>query len=471
VETRNRPTDQKPPQALEQEALAALRAYREQAGHAPWNHDDNESLRALDQHQKQQQAEERAFRDGLDRYQRRGLTPPPAFFDRIAGALPEITEITSCAEETPKAALPGQPEAEETGPLLVRLDPELGRLAVALEKSSEFRVWAVARHVFGNPGWVERGTLFESLQTAHVIHTRRHLNRLLKDGDGLFWNLANGKVYLRGVVKVAQHLTEQAARTNPKLVATNIPGVHDIYVEVAGDIGDFKAIVYAAWLTHREGPTIARETLCGLFGCTDDTLRNWETRLGETLTLVRNYAQTALDPKEDARIMDYLPEHSYSYVTRRGEIRIRWQQPNTYRTTNIRQHPSKGQSRKVRFAAAKAAWYQPVEIWTPGSTIAIEKIPFDRSHRVPKRYFETDEQLRKFLKRLAKKDQRGISPQTPRYVFLGEDPYGHGIWELSLDGWVSTSAQERLSIKAEKQWWKNWETHIAALRKQAQAAA
>jgi hypothetical protein len=221
VETRNRLTDAQPPQALEQEALAALRAYRAQAGYTPWNHDDNEALRVLDKEQKQQQAEARAFRDGLDRYQRRGLTPPAAFFDRIAQALPRITEITSSAKETPDAALPDQPEAEETGLLLVRLDPELGRLAVALEKSSEFRVWAVARHVFGKPGWVERGTLFESLQAAQVIHTRRHLNRLLQDGDGLFWSLANGKVYLRGVVKVAQHLTERAARTNPELVATN----------------------------------------------------------------------------------------------------------------------------------------------------------------------------------------------------------------------------------------------------------
>ncbi len=470
MEIKSSQTDQNQAQTREQEALTALRAHRAQMGIKPWNNDDNERLRALDQQQKQQQAERQAYRDGLYIYRQRRVSSTPVRFETPAAVLPALPITCSPAEESDlsSTSLPDNPPPADAEPLRVRIDPELGRLALGLGKSSEYRVWVVARHYFGNPGWVTRDRLLETLVAAGVIRTRRHFNRLLKAGDGLFWSLANGKVYLRGVVKVAQHLAEQAARAHPSLVATNIPGTRDVWIEAAGDIGGFKALVYAAWLVHREDPTIARETLCGLFHCTEDTLRNWEARLGGTITPIRNYAQTALHPLTDNQIMDYLPEHHYSYVTRRGEIRIRWQQPNTYRTKDIRQHAHKGQSRKVRFAAAKVAWYQPVERWT--SDHEIEKLPFDRSHRVPKRYFETDEQLRKFLERRAKKGQPGITPQTPRYVYLGEDAYGHGLFELSLDGWVQTRADERLPIRAEKMWWKGWQQHLAALRKQAQTA-
>ena len=112
---------------------------------------------------------------------------------------------------------------------------------------------------------------------------------------------------------------------------TNIPGARDVYIRVGGDLGDFKAQIYAGWLEYREAPTIARDTLCKLFAVSRDTLRNWEQRLGAELEIISNYGQTAIDPRQDERVADFIPEHSYNYVTRRGQIRIRWRQPNTYR--------------------------------------------------------------------------------------------------------------------------------------------
>lgn len=339
-------------------------------------------------------------------------------------------------------------------PLEIRVDPELGRLAVGLDKTGEYLVWALARHHFGKPGWVERHRLLENLQTAGIIHTKRHFNRLLAKGAGLFWGLSpDNRVWLRSYVRVSQRLTEIAAQTNPKLVATNIPGARDVYVRVGGDIGDFKAQIYAGWLAYRQDPKIARETLCNLFAVTRDTLRNWEARLGGSIEVVTNYAQTAIDPKADDRIVDYLPEHSYSYVTRRGQMRLRWRQPNRYKVKNIKEHPHKGQSRKARLAAAITAWHQPVETCAPHDLIEFSKVPFDRSHRVPKRYFENAKALKKFLERLARHGRVGISPATPRYVYRGEDPNRHGIYELSLDGEVHTTAFERMPIKQEYGWW------------------
>jgi hypothetical protein len=261
---------------------------------------------------------------------------------------PVLARLAANPADTPPAEPedPGLPawhqawQADNLPPLEVRLDPELGRLALALNKTGEFRVWVVARHCFGQPGWVERDTLYGRLKTHGVIHTKRHFNRLLAKGEGLFWGLApDGRVWLRGYVKVSQRLTQLAARTAPELVATNIPGTNDVYLRVSGDIGDFKARLYAGWLAYRQDPKIARCTLAALFGCSEDTLRNWEARLGGVVEVITNYAQSAADPKEDDTIIDYLPEHAYSYVTRYGQIRLRWQQPNRYRTHGIREHP------------------------------------------------------------------------------------------------------------------------------------
>jgi hypothetical protein len=272
----------------------------------------------------------------------------------------------------------------------------------------------------------------------------RHLNRLLAQGRGLFWDLDRERIWLRAYVKVSQRLTEFARRTCPALVRTNIPGAQDEVVPVGGDIGAFKARVYAAWLDYREDPTIARSTLGALFNVSEDTLRNWEARLGEDIHVVANYAQTHLYPLADERVTDYLPAHCYCYVTRGGEVRTRWRLSNTYQTPS-RQYPRKGQSRKARTAAAQVAWDPPVE--------SRARSAFDRSHRVPKRYFDSAEQLQAFLKRHQRHDDVGIAPETPRYVFLGRGTYQHGVWELSLDGYVYTSALERMPVRAEYSWW------------------
>lgn len=347
-------------------------------------------------------------------------------------------------------------------PVEVRVDPEQGRLAMALKKTGEYLVWAIARHYHGQPGWVERQTLYESLQTARVGISRRHYNRLLKQGEGVFWGLASdGRVWLRSYIKVSRHLTRLAREIAPELVTTNIPGVRDVYLKVSGSVGDFKTQVYAGWLTYRQDPKIARDTLCTLFACTKDTLRNWEKRLGSTIEIITNWSQSAVNPLEDDTIVDYLPDHAYAYVTRRGQIRLRWRQPNRYKTRNIREHHCKGQSRKARFASAVAAWYQPVEICAHK---APDKIPFDRSHRVSKRYFSTVDELRRLLKRLEKQDVPGITPATPRYVYRGQDHNDHGIYELSLDGEVCTTAWERMPLKAEYMWWKGYNVHLTQLR-------
>ncbi len=352
----------------------------------------------------------------------------------------------------------GLPSAEADDarlPLEVRVDPELGRLAIGLNLVAELRVWLVLRHRFGAPGWTDRQTLYAALETAGVRHSRRHFNRLLQQGAGIFWGLSgDGRVWLRGYIRVVRSITRLGLQNNPDLLHTNYPGVRAVYLRVDGPLKVFKARLYAGWLAYRENPKIARATLCRLFACTRETLWAWEATLGRTITVVPSYTQTAVDPREDDRIVDYLPDHAYAYLTRHNEVRIRWQSSNVYHIRLIRQHSHKGQARKARVAAAKEILsLRPAE--NRAGNCPERQFAFGRGHWEERQYFASADGLRRFLRwgqarGLAAEDL--ITPATPRYVFRGVDRNEHALYELALDGWPCTGANERISIRREYVW-------------------
>ncbi|GAB4575820.1 MAG: hypothetical protein Kow0077_29210 [Anaerolineae bacterium] len=343
-------------------------------------------------------------------------------------------------------------QARADSPPEIRVDPELGRLAVGLNLAAELRLWLVLRHYFGQPGWTHRQQLRTALKRAGVHHTRRHIDRLLQRGREVFWGLGrDGKVWLRGVIRVVTRLTSRALEENPDLIATNTPGVRDVYVRVDGSLKQFKARLYAAWLAHRENPKIARATLCKLFGVTRETLWAWEELLPNTLEVVTSYTQTAIDPREDDRIVPFIPAHAFTYLTRTHRVRIRWQSPNVYRTRLVRQHPHKGQARKVRTAAAKIIRdSQPAEK-RAGGRHSTRRLAFGRGHWETRLYYASADRYRAFLKRLGANIGQHTW-QAPRSVFRGYNGLEHAIYEVPLDGEPQTGAWERISIRKEYTW-------------------
>ena len=272
----------------------------------------------------------------------------------------------------------------------IRVEPELGRAAIALHKAAEYRLYIIAREITragDGSGKVPRKVLKQWLRGYGIHYVREHLSRLLKAGEGLFWNRSRRHLYVRNPAHVAAGM----AQIEPMVFATNKPGTRDMYLSPSGGLEQWEATLYAGWLAHRENPTIARETLVALFNRSADTLRLWEGKhLGDRLQVRANYAQCPHPNLEDDRYTDHIPDHSQAYrgfVRFQGEwaevTRLYWRTCNTYQIKGIRQHPRLGQARSVR-KRLNGMLDQPAEEKRGGRPRC-------------KRYFETAEGVKRYV--------------------------------------------------------------------------
>ena len=272
--------------------------------------------------------------------------PAEAQYQTIFGVRPVI------APQAQIAASECLPDAQAAQ---FRVDPELGRLCIALHLAPVLRLWVVVRQYVrehDGAGWIERKQLRQVLNTNQIGCSARHLQRLLTDGEGAFWNVTRQRVYMRSWGHLAVTLTQTAQAAKIGRIDRNRPGTREMYVPVAGSLEQWEAALYAAWFAHRNNPTISRSELSRLFGRDKTTLRHWEqTRLAGQLTVRHNYAQC---PNVET-FFHHIPHYATSYTAwihwkgkPRKIARIRWQLPNTYLVGAIKQHHKKGQASKVR---------------------------------------------------------------------------------------------------------------------------
>jgi hypothetical protein len=340
----------------------------------------------------------------------------------------------------------------------VRVDPEIGRMASALQHAAEHRIWSLIRAHAGSRSWITRDDLTQMLAEMDITYSRRHLKRLLAKGDGLFWGLTqSGRIYHRSPARVGAALVTEAQESDrSELFETNLPGGRDVWVPVQATLAGWKAYLYAAWHTWRRSPEIARRTLAMLFGCQIDTLRGWEDLLAGDLTVRANYAQsTTGDPAQ-------VPLHATQYMTWAKERRYRWQLVNTYQSNTLQLHPFKGQARRVRQHAGRAAFDQPVndDMAHPAQAGGYW---FDRSHRPDRCYHRKADKLRSLIRIDARLEEQHGRPtgfrQQTMYVWRGAGRDGSGIfeyvpreghWGEILPDWQpQTEANERVPLNVE----------------------
>jgi hypothetical protein len=247
-------------------------------------------------------------------------------------------------------------------PKLIRVDWEMGRLTIALSRAHQFRLWVLARDLTRSSdgsGVVSRRAVWQSVQAQRIPITKRHFNRLLLEGEGLFWFRFGKVLYLRGIQPVACILT-QAAEAEGILTETNLPGNRDVLLDPSGSLEQWEGMLYAGWITGRAikgkwDVTISRDALAALFGRDETTLRRWEeTRVAHILTIRHNFAQYAQVEGEIG--IGHIPAHAQPYLASINttantahEIRLMWQLPNTYHAA-IPTHTHNGQAAKVRKA-------------------------------------------------------------------------------------------------------------------------
>lgn len=327
----------------------------------------------------------------------------------------------------------------------IRVDWELGRLSIGLQRAHQFRLWVLARDITRSEegsGVINRRSLWEKLQAYRIPCTKRHFNRLLKEGQGRFWFCAGQRLFLRGIQPVASWMTGMA-REGRIPTETNLPGNRDVLLDPSGSLEQWEGMLYAGWMAGRgeKGKwdvTIARETLEGLFGRDATTLRRWEQdRLQPILTVQPNIAQYA--PDEEEMDIGHIPAHAQPYLaqirTREGmrqEVRLMWQLPNSYHSS-IQTHAHKGQASKVRRAVRSID--DPADVKRGG-----EK----------RRYFQSAKALK--ARQRSRKFRMGLLGDVTKrvYVHLGRHKRSRrGVFEWTNREQPLTGADERASVEVE----------------------
>lgn len=342
---------------------------------------------------------------------------PESQFRTIFGVSPRVTPAPVVA---PLATSP----TSKTPSL--RVDPEVGRLAIVLHVAPHLRLWLIGREIVraGNgSGAVDTSEFRQAVASWGVKYSSRHLRRLLSAGNGVFWNLGRDRVYLRSWTFVARSLAQTAQRQRCGRLERNRPGRREVYVPGTGTSQQWEANLYAGWLLSRNNPTISRSELQALFGREKTTLLRWEREnLVGTVTTRSNFAQCS----DWQKFYDYVPAHAQSYtalVRFKGRIvrvnRIRWQLPNTYQINGLREHHRLGQALKVRKAVN-------AELSLPATS---------RRGGLLKLYFDCPQDLRRLVRK---------APDIgARYVWRGEDRQGQGTFEINENGIPETAAGER----------------------------
>ena len=276
------PTQQQPPQNREQEALAALHAHRQRSGYVPWNNDDNERLRALDKHQKQQARDRRDLRAGVALYRRRATRPAPAFRP-IADEAPQIAQDVAHYDPAP--------------------DPYRTSLAIArdliarqMERESQaLDLWkAHCRRHRGQGENLTYGDAVAVLVAGGM--SERSAKRALKRGTGLLWDRRPDR---RDHRLVWYHLRGYHAIQRALGLASCGKWVRLPLDAYAGKSGTYASHVLAAWLDAHD--RVSRATQARAFGRTKNTVRAMQRAAGQAQTAV---VVTARAPRTDDEVIE-----------------------------------------------------------------------------------------------------------------------------------------------------------------------
>ena len=197
---------------------------------------------------------------------------------RTRGANSQPTH-SFASPSTPMARPAPYTQAEPRGRIhgSVTLLPDLAFGLLKHHLASQGRLWLLLRHLdkWGR-GWHEQGAIRKQLLTGDLRFCgRRQLANLLKEGEGIFWRFARGRIWLFSAGRVASHLDVAHGHYRP--VALPLKAL-------TGSVGTVRAHLYATYHSARAGEKslgmpVARETIAHITGVDPHSQRAYEKRL------------------------------------------------------------------------------------------------------------------------------------------------------------------------------------------------
>jgi hypothetical protein len=253
-------------------------------------------------------------------------------------------------EQIDHPALPQPPTA-----VSLRVYPDMALAILRQEQTAPARVWYLLRHVDDDGrGWLEETAVRRHLtgpESRLRLCGQRQLRNLLDQGDGLFWERRNGRLWLRGLAKVAAALGVTRLQGRPVAVPLT---------RFTAGIGTFRAHLYATFHSGRGSPEktagpIARETLANLSHVPPRTQRLYEAKAG--VEKETNYALgQRVSPKAAQELGWQKGQALFEFTDHQGQhgpagaTYLAWQLPNSYSGP----HPQQKNGRQQRLNQAIA---------------------------------------------------------------------------------------------------------------------
>ncbi len=239
-----------------------------------------------------------------------------------------------------------QPETLNLKPETIKLYPDLAVAMLGQGQVAAGRVWLLLRHMDRVGCGVLRITIIRNHlttpETPYYLCGQRQLNKLLKAGEGVFWQRDGEQLWLRSVGKVAVALG--VGRLNGRSVALPVS-------VLLGGVGEVKAHFYASFHSGRKCHNpISRETLEKVTHVPARTQRAYDKTAGivsrQNMAIGERYTAEAVQQRtwfQGTAVFDFIDHQGRQGPEKRHYVA--WHLPNSY--TGCHQPCSKGRQRKI----------------------------------------------------------------------------------------------------------------------------
>lgn len=216
-----------------------------------------------------------------------------------------------------------------------KLYPDIALGMLRREQATTGRIWLLLRHIDNEGrGWLSFEETREKL-TRKKSELRvcgwRQLRNLLNQGEGVFWERRNGRIWLRSIAKTGAALGVQ--RLNHQPIAIPL-------IALLQGMGQVRAHLYASFHSGRmgkdnKGSPIARDTIAQISHIHERTQRRYEKRaqvrkkhnfaIGPQNNALNNEETTWRHGRASFQFTDMEGRHG-----RKGATYTAWQLPNNY---------------------------------------------------------------------------------------------------------------------------------------------